>query len=71
MGMNTIALTTWSLTCKVCEQIRNMLGVALITCIAFTESAGRARAANQLLQMGYVEEAKRVMLENEYESNYN
>ena len=31
---------------------------------AFGESAGRARAANELYRQGYIEEAKRLMLEN-------
>jgi len=31
--------------------------------IAFGESAGRARAASELHRLGYVEEARRLMLE--------
>ena len=31
---------------------------------AFGESAGRARAANELYRQGYIQEAKRLMLEN-------
>ena len=32
--------------------------------IAFGESAGRARAASELYRQGYVEEARRLMLES-------
>ena len=35
--------------------------------VAFSEAAGRARAANSLAQMGYHEEAKSLMLGKEIE----
>ena len=36
--------------------------------IALGESAGRARAASELARMGYMEEAKRIMLRKDQDS---
>ena len=42
--------------------LRTLIAV-WIGLIAFGESAGRARAASELYRLGYVEEARRLMLE--------
>jgi len=60
--MSTLAQTYWTYTCKFCEVIRKAFYVAFVGLIAFGESAGRARAANELARQGYYEEAKALML---------
>jgi len=45
--------------CAFCDAVVNF-GIKLI---GITESVGRARAASALAQMGYQEEAKRLMLD--------
>ena len=45
--------------CAFCDAVVNF-GIKLI---GITESIGRARAASALAQMGYQEEAKRLMLD--------
>ena len=62
MTVATISNTTWNYTCKICSQVRNILGIILVGLIAFGESAGRARAASELSRMGYHDEAKALML---------
>ena len=57
-----IKQTSWNITCKVCEVSRNVLLGAWMSTIAFTETAGRARAAAALTQMGRYEEARNLML---------
>jgi hypothetical protein len=42
-----------------------MAQIAFVAVIAFGESAGRARAASHLSNMGYYEEAKALMLREE------
>ena len=42
--------------------LRTLIAV-WIGLIAFGESAGRARAASELYRLGYVEEARRLMLD--------
>jgi len=51
----------YNLTCKVCTMIRTALSIAFVSIIAFGESAGRARAANELARQGYYDEAKALM----------
>ena len=63
MTVATMTNTTWTYTCKICKMIRTALSVAFVGLIAFGESAGRARAAEALYREGYVEEAKRLMLD--------
>jgi hypothetical protein len=46
------------------KAILRALIAAWICLIAFGESAGRARAASELHRLGYVEEARRLMLED-------
>ena len=59
--MSTIALSTWNVTCSICNVVRNALVVAFLGLVAFGESAGRARAASQLAELGYYEEAAHLM----------
>jgi len=61
--MSTIAQTYWTFTCKFCNVIRKALITAFMAIIAFGESAGRARAARELANMGRYEEAKALMLD--------
>ena len=61
MTVATMTNTTWTYTCKICKSIRNALAVAFVSIIAFGESAGRARAANELARQGYYDEAKALM----------
>lgn len=60
--MSSIAQTYWTYTCKFCDVVRKALLTAFMAIIAFGESAGRARAARELAQMGRYEEAKALML---------
>jgi len=60
--MSTLAQTYWTFTCKFCNVIRKILYTAFVAVIAFGESAGRARAARELANMGRYEEAKALML---------
>ena len=62
--MSTLAQTYWTYTCKFCEVIRKAFYVAFVGLIAFGESAGRARAANELARQGYYKEAKALMLDH-------
>jgi len=61
MTVATMTHTTWNYTCKICSVIRKALAVAFVGIIAFGESAGRARAANELERQGYYDEAKALM----------
>ena len=61
--MSTLAQTYWTYTCKFCEVIRKAIYVAFVGLIALGESAGRARAARELANMGRYEEAKALMLQ--------
>jgi len=68
--MSTLAQTYWTYTCKFCEVIRKAFYVAFVGLMAFGESAGRARAANELARQGYYDEAKALMLlPKEYNKN--
>jgi len=60
--MASIAQTYWTFTCKFCDVVRKALYVSFISLIAFGESAGRARAANELANRGMYKEAKALML---------
>lgn len=55
--------TTWNFTCKACTIIRNALFTLWVGTIAFGETAGRSRAANELARMGYYDQAKKLMTE--------
>ena len=63
--MTAITQTTWNFTCKLCTIIRNVLITFWVGTIAFGETAGRARAANELARMGYLNEAKKLMTERD------
>jgi len=61
--MTSITHTSfYNITCKVCDVIRKALMTAFVAVIAFGESAGRARAAAELARMGYMDEAKALIL---------
>ena len=61
--MSTLAQTYWTYTCKFCDVVRKALITAFVAIIAFGESAGRARAANELANRGMYKEAKALMLD--------
>ena len=62
--MTSITHTSfYNITCKICTVIRKALVTAFIAVVAFGESAGRARAARELANMGLYEEAKSLMLQ--------
>ena len=62
--MTSITHTSfYNITCKICTVIRKALVTAFIAVVAFGESAGRARAARELANMGLYEEAKALMLQ--------
>ena len=63
MTVATMKNSTWNFTCKSCVVLRNTLIAVWVGFLAFGESAGRARAAEALYREGYVEEAKRLMLD--------
>ena len=50
-------------TCEICDKIAHLTSVAFEKVITTFEVMGAARAASQLAQMGYYEEAKHLMLE--------
>lgn len=60
--MSSIAQTYWTYTCKFCDLVRKVLFTVFVGIIGFAESAGRARAARELANMGRYEEAKALML---------
>ena len=62
MTVATMTNSTWTYTCKICKKINKALVVMLAGMIAFSESAGRARAAAELSRLGYQAEAKALML---------
>ena len=50
-------------TCEICDKIAHLTSVIFDKIITTFEIMGTARAASQLAQMGYHEEAKYLMLE--------
>jgi hypothetical protein len=66
--MTSITHTSfYNVTCKVCVVIRNAIIAFFVAAIALGESAGRARAARELANMGRYEEAKALMLRKDKE----
>ena len=66
--MTSITHTSfYNVTCKVCVVLRNALIAFFVGMIALGESAGRARAARELANMGRLEEAKALMLRKDKE----
>lgn len=61
--MTSLAQTYWTYTCKFCDVVRKVLITIFLGIVAFGESAGRARAARELANMGLYEEAKALMLQ--------
>jgi hypothetical protein len=53
------------LACGVCKSLKKAMTKMLELSISITESSGRARAASELVNMGYHEEAKKLMTEKE------
>ena len=58
--MTTATISTYY--CTLCDAVKTIAITAFIGLIAFGESAGRARAANELARMGMHKEAKALML---------
>jgi len=58
----------YNITCKVCTVLRKALVAFFNGVIALGESAGRARAARELANMGRHEEAKTLMLRKDKEN---
>lgn len=56
--MNSIAQTSWTVTCKICTVIRNGLVSFAKWFSAYAEAVGTARAAAELTRQGYYKEAK-------------
>ena len=50
-------------TCEICDKIAHLSSVVFQKVITTFEIMGASRAASQLAQMGYYEEAKHLMLE--------
>lgn len=50
-------------TCEICDKIAELTAVIFNKIITTFETLGTARAASQLAQMGYHEEAKYLMIE--------
>ena len=50
-------------TCEICDKIAHLTSVIFDKIITTFEIMGASRAASQLAQMGYYEEAKHLMLE--------
>lgn len=50
-------------TCEICDKIAHLTSVIFDKIITTFETLGTARAASQLAQMGYHEEAKYLMME--------
>ena len=67
MSVGLLINQSYKHTCAVCDWIRAAVTAVLVTCISVTESAGRARAAAELSRMGYHAEAKKLMMERDYE----
>ena len=65
MSFSVALNNSYEFTCELCTKLRSILLAGLVAVVAFTEAAGRARAANSLAQMGYHEEAKALMLGKE------
>ena len=65
MSIGLVLNHTYKQTCEICDWISKMAQIAFVAVIAFSESAGRARAASHLSNMGYYEEAKALMLKED------
>jgi len=63
MSIGLVLKHTYQETCEICEKIANLTSVVFNKIITTFEIMGAARAASQLAQMGYYEEAKHLMLE--------
>ncbi len=62
MSIGVALHNSYEFTCEICTKIRAVFLAVLVSVCAFTESAGRARAASELSRMGYYKEAKALMV---------
>tara|TARA_B110000285_G_scaffold42384_2_gene46989 strand:+ start:37096 stop:37320 length:225 start_codon:yes stop_codon:yes gene_type:complete len=65
MTIGLVLHNGYELTCEICKNVNKLFTIALIAMVSLCETAGRARAANELTRMGYYEEAKALMLGKE------
>lgn len=63
MSIGLVLKHTYQETCEVCDKIAHFTSVVFAKLITTFEVMGTSRAASQLAQMGYHEEAKHLMLE--------
>lgn len=63
MSIGLVLRHTYQETCEICEKIAKLTSKVFEKVITTFEVMGAARAASQLAQMGYYEEAKHLMLE--------
>ena len=63
MSIGLVLNHTYKQTCEICDKISHFASVAFNKIITTFETLGTARAASQLAQMGYHEEAKYLMIE--------
>ena len=63
MSIGLVLKHTYQETCEICDKIANFTSKVFDKIIVTFEVMGAARAASQLAQMGYYEEAKHLMLE--------
>ena len=65
MSIGVVLRYTYEETCEVCDKIAHFLKVAGKKWNTFFTRVGYARAAAQLANQGYYEEAKALMLEKD------
>ena len=65
--MESLAQMYWEVTCNFCIKARNVMAKGFEKIISAFESMGRARAAKQLANMGYYDEARAIMLRQDKE----
>lgn len=63
MSIGLVLKHTYEETCEVCDKIAQFVRVVFDKMITTFEVMGASRAASQLAQMGYYDEAKALMLE--------
>ena len=63
MSIGLVLKHTYQETCEICEVISKFASKLFHKMITTFEVMGTSRAASQLAQMGYYEEAKHLMLE--------
>ena len=63
MSIGLVLKHTYQETCEICDKIAHLSSVIFDKIITTFEIMGASRAASQLAQMGYHEEAKHLMIE--------